>query len=535
MTPARRLAATLAVVGVAVSLVLGGLLGWMLLRERRRVDDDLAGRAERSARLAALLLRERVDHGRALARAVAGSHTVQAALADGSAPALLAALAPFRDELGSTLLVVEDGTGRPLGWSTPGALFTLGKARHSAGTDAGLIEVTGEPAALLALPIERDGTALGRARVAVLLGRLFLREASDDLETPLALFAGGALAHHVFTGGPPPAPPAPPEPAPDGVATTWTVRARLGGSAFVVGYAAVPGIAGDVRLAAGVDRGPALGAVRRFAGLLGASAGGAVLLVVAAVGLFLRGADQRERLERQRDEAHRRSAGLSDRLAHLAAVVHDIKAPVAGIQLRCEQLLEDGGVPAPVAPALERVVDTCERLGLFLVNVLTAAQADEGAIAPRPEVVLLPGLLEDVAERLAPLAARQRARLVTRPAPGLAPVTADPALLERALWNLAANALAAVRPGGTVELFAEREAGALRLGVRDDGPGFTAFPPETAFSRGRPTPRHESMRTGTGLGLYIVARVAEAHGGHAVAINHPEGGAEVAIVLPGPA
>ena len=211
--------------------------------------------------------------------------------------------------------------------------------------------------------------------------------------------------------------------------------------------------------------------------------------------------------------------------------MHDIKAPIGGVQLRCEALLEEGVDPV-VGAALGSIVDACARINLYLVNVLTAAQAEGGWMAARREVVLLPGLIEDVSEQVSPLAERHRLKIVTEADPALPAVLGDPVLLERALLNLASNALAATPPGGTVGLFARREGREVVLGSWDTGPGFTTFRPEEAFSRSRPRVMHESLRTSSGLGLFIVARIAEAHGGRAGAANRPEGGAIVEMRIP---
>ncbi len=252
--------------------------------------------------------------------------------------------------------------------------------------------------------------------------------------------------------------------------------------------------------------------------MLALGAGGFLVVLLAVAGVLA---------------AERRSAGLSDRLAHLQAVVHDIKAPVGGIQLRAEGLLEEEDRPE-VRAALAGIVEACERLGLYLVNVLTAARAEEGPIRPRRDVVLLPGLVEEVAERTEPLAGARGVRLRTDVPADLPPLVGDPVLLERALWNLAANALAVTPREGEVVLFA-RDAGdgMVELGARDTGPGFRDVDPGRVFERARPRVKDASLRAGsTGLGLFIVARIAEAHGGRAVARNREEGGAEVFLRLP---
>ena len=521
----------LAVIGTIVALVLAAGLAWMWYSNRARLDDSQKIRAARTARLFEILTLRQVQSGRSLLRAVAESRAVQEALAERSLPQTIAALHALRDDFGSLLVVIDGADGRPVAWSTPAAVLHLGVGPpHAAdATPQARAEVLGgNLAVVLSQPVVVEGRALGGVRVAVLIGRLFVEQSTQDLEAPLALFEGAKPVHFTFPRPPPPPPDLDQAPERGEVRLG---RAALGNDDFDVAYTRPGGLGGAVWLAAGMPRRADESRLLRFILANAALAALALAVVLASFYATLRNAEQRQRLARQRDAAVQRSEGLSDRVAHLAAVVHDIKAPVSGIQLRCEGLIEDAPDPE-VRGALDQIVDTCERLNLYLANVLTAAQAEEGPIRPHLATLLVPGLVEDSAERVGPLAARRRVSLATEIEPGLPPISGDAVFLERALVNLASNAVAATPAGGSVTLFARREGDALALGTRDSGRGFVDFDPQEAFSRERPQVKDASLRSGTGLGLYIVARIAEAHGGTAVAENRPGGGAEVRLVLP---
>jgi signal transduction histidine kinase len=104
---------------------------------------------------------------------------------------------------------------------------------------------------------------------------------------------------------------------------------------------------------------------------------------------------------------------------------------------------------------------------------------------------------------------------------------ADRHLLRRALVNLVLNAVDAMVDGGALVVTACGSKGGWELEVADSGPGLPADLQDRIFE-----PFVTTKETGTGLGLAVVYRVAEVHGGSITAVNCPEGGAAFTLRIP---
>jgi signal transduction histidine kinase len=105
-------------------------------------------------------------------------------------------------------------------------------------------------------------------------------------------------------------------------------------------------------------------------------------------------------------------------------------------------------------------------------------------------------------------------------------VRADPVLLEQAMLNLLTNACEA--GGAPVELRADPDPlGGVRLSVIDCGSGIAAEDQPLVFE-----PFFTRKPTGTGLGLPVVQRIVELHGGSIELRRRPGGGTEAALHLP---
>jgi signal transduction histidine kinase len=112
-------------------------------------------------------------------------------------------------------------------------------------------------------------------------------------------------------------------------------------------------------------------------------------------------------------------------------------------------------------------------------------------------------------------------------------VRGDDEWLVVALTNLVENAVKHSAEGARVEVRARRDAGTVRVTVRDHGPGFPAEDAERLFDKYFRSPaERERGIAGSGLGLFIARSVAERHGGEVVARLPEDGGAEFELALP---
>jgi signal transduction histidine kinase len=121
--------------------------------------------------------------------------------------------------------------------------------------------------------------------------------------------------------------------------------------------------------------------------------------------------------------------------------------------------------------------------------------------------------------------------LTRRVEPGATELSGDPERLEQALQNLAANALRHTPDGGEIALLAEAAARAVRITVRDSGPGIAPEHLPLIFDRFYKADAARAT-SGSGLGLSIVKAIVERHGGTVSARN--DNGAVFEVLLPVP-
>jgi two-component system sensor histidine kinase PilS (NtrC family) len=218
-----------------------------------------------------------------------------------------------------------------------------------------------------------------------------------------------------------------------------------------------------------------------------------------------------------------------------ASLAHEIKNPLASIRSAVEQLSK-GRLSEADRAVLERLVlAESDRLSRLLSEFLEYSALGMGNRDPLDLHALVRGCLLLVKQH----PDVEDVDVVSHLDEGPIPMIGDADLLHRALFNLVLNGAQSTGPGGRVTVTLENERDRfrprgtsverpIRLSVADDGPGIDEHERARIFD-----PFFTTKSGGSGLGLAVVHRAVEAHSGATFVQEHPDGGAEFVIFLPG--
>ncbi len=235
-----------------------------------------------------------------------------------------------------------------------------------------------------------------------------------------------------------------------------------------------------------------------------------------------RGSDDLSRLG---DSFNAMLASLSQSQAaqkHLMAdASHELRTPVATLRTNLEVLARNPDMPAADrTPLLEDLAGESAELGALVDDLLISARSEQEIASPT--LLALDELVISETERCSSQHPEINFKL------DLESSLADGSEsgLRRAIANMLDNAVKWSPPQGTITVSLARG----RLSVMDEGPGFAEEDLPRVFDRFY---RSSAARTvpGSGLGLAIVQKVAAEHGGTAVAMNAPDGGALVVLTV----
>lgn len=232
-------------------------------------------------------------------------------------------------------------------------------------------------------------------------------------------------------------------------------------------------------------------------------------------------ADANEQIQKA-EEAVRRS----DRLAALgqlsAGLAHELRNPLGTIRASAEMLsrnvASENEVAREVAGFISTEVDRCNSLITRFLQFarplqLKAANADLGQTIDRAV---------ELVEREAP-----GISIYKNYEPEIRPFVFDAELMERVFYNLLLNAAQATAPGGAVTVKARSLAGAAEISVIDRGVGIQPDQMKSIFN-----PFFTTKPDGVGLGLAIVAKIVDEHGGKIAVESEPGKGSLFRVLLP---
>lgn len=218
----------------------------------------------------------------------------------------------------------------------------------------------------------------------------------------------------------------------------------------------------------------------------------------------------------------------------LAVLSHELRTPMHAI-LGWAQVLGEGDVPPErLAHGVASIARNALLQTRLIDDLLDVSRIISGKLGIDLKPVVLRRAIDAAVAVTQPVADAKGVRLHISVADDLGPVLGDAARLQQIVWNLLGNTVKFTPRGGEVWLVASADAAHISISVTDNGQGITAAFLPYVFDRFRQSDASKTRwQGGLGLGLSIVKRLVELHGGTVTAASRGAGlGATFVVTLP---
>ncbi|WP_374943552.1 PAS-domain containing protein [Sphingomonas sp.] len=244
--------------------------------------------------------------------------------------------------------------------------------------------------------------------------------------------------------------------------------------------------------------------------------------------------DSRRAEQALRGRAEALEASDKVKTQFVANMSYELRTPLTSIGGFAEML--HAGFAGKLTPQadgyVEAILESVERLGLLIDDVLDLTQGDGDDRALEREPVDLGAVARAAAETLMPAAKRRRLDFAIEVARSTGRVSGDARRLREVIEHVLRHAVGATPEGGRVLLHLDGTANAARVVVSDDGDGMDAEAVAHAFDRFAEPGIQPGGERALGLGLPLAKQFVEAHGGGIELVSEPGEGTLVTIALP---
>ncbi len=247
------------------------------------------------------------------------------------------------------------------------------------------------------------------------------------------------------------------------------------------------------------------------------------MVCLVALNFAQRAAESRRRQHRAEGEVHRLEEEMrrSERMAAIgtlaAGVAHEIRNPLSSIKGYATYFGQRFPEGSDDREAANVMVSEVNRLNRVITDLLGLSRPSD----VRQKPICLENIVAHVIKLIHQNAASRNVRIVSKTAPRVPDIMADMERLSQALLNLCLNALDAMPDGGTLTIAVAGGRKQVCLIVRDTGEGISPENMAHIFD-----PYFTTKSSGTGLGLPMVHKIVQAHGGEMEVVSHlaKEGG-----------
>ena len=187
-----------------------------------------------------------------------------------------------------------------------------------------------------------------------------------------------------------------------------------------------------------------------------------------------------------------------------AGVAHEIRNPLSSIKGFAVYFKERFSGNAEDQKTADIMISEVERLNRVISQLIEFARPLE----LKPEKLQLPALIDDTMNLVAAAARNNQIEISMDIAPDLPALEADPDKIKQVLLNILLNALAAMKKGGKIIIRLEHDQDKITVSISDTGVGIDQMDLPRIYD-----PYFTTKPAGTGLGLAVVQKIMEAHGG----------------------
>ena len=232
--------------------------------------------------------------------------------------------------------------------------------------------------------------------------------------------------------------------------------------------------------------------------------------------------------ERARKDADRRKDEF------LAILAHELRSPLAAIGNTAQVALREDVDPEALQWSKEVIARQVKNLSIMIDDLLDISRINQGKIQLKKEPLHVGPVIARAVEAVSHLIEEKRHELNVSVATGQMRVKADPTRLEQIVTNLITNAAKYTDPGGSITVAAASERGSVVIKVKDNGIGLTPEMLGEVFELFAQAEKSlDRARGGLGIGLSVVKKLVEMHGGSVEAASGGLGqGSEFSVGMP---